>query len=84
MGEFFSSERMKYLHARLRFPRQYFWRTHDHQELDYVEETDGHLYGDEFKWNPEKAKKPVAFAKAYPKAEVQVLHQHNFEPFLLD
>lgn len=49
-----------------------------------MEETDGHLYGDEFKWNPEKAKKPVAFAKAYPKAEVQLLHQHNFEPFLLD
>lgn len=77
-------ERMKYLHARLRFPKQYFWRTHDHQELDYVEEADGKLHGYEFKWNSKKAKTPVAFAKAYPKAEIQVLHQQNFESFLLD
>jgi predicted AAA+ superfamily ATPase len=81
---FLVAERMKYLHARLRFPKQYFWRTHDHQELDYVEEADGQLHGYEFKWNPKKAKAPVAFAKAYPKAEVQVLHRQNFEPFLLD
>lgn len=77
-------ERMKYLHARLRFPKQYFWRTHDHQELDYVEEADGKLQGYEFKWNSKKAKMPLAFAKAYPKAEIQVLHQQNFESFLLD
>jgi len=81
---FLVAERTKYLHARLRFPKQYFWRTHDQQELDYLEEADGQLHGYEFKWNPKKAKAPVAFAKAYPKAEVQVLHQQNFEPFLLD
>jgi uncharacterized protein len=66
------------------FPKQYFWRTHDQQELDYLEEADGQLHGYEFKWNPKKAKAPVAFAKAYPEAVVQVLHQENFEPFLLD
>ncbi len=81
---FLVAERMKYLHARLQFPRQYFWRTHDQQELDYLEEADGQLHGYEFKWNPKKAKPPIAFAKAYPKAEVQVLHRQNFEPFLLD
>ena len=30
-----------------------------------------------------KAKAPAAFAKAYPEAVVQVLHQQNFEDFLL-
>jgi len=81
---FLVAERTKYLHARLRFPKQYFWRTHDQQELDYLEEADGQLHGYEFKWNPKKAKAPAAFAKAYPRAEVQLLHQQNFEPFLLD
>ena len=80
---FLVAERMKYLHARLQFPKQYFWRTHDQQELDYLEEADGQLHGYEFKWNPKKAKAPAAFAKAYPEAVVQVLHQQNFEDFLL-
>lgn len=47
---------VKYLHARLQFPKQYFWRTHDQQELDYLEEADGQLHGYEFKWNPRKLK----------------------------
>ncbi len=81
---FLVAERMKYLHARLQFPKQYFWRTHDQQALDYLEEADGQLHGYEFKWKPKKAKVPAAFAKAYPEAVVQVLHQENFEDFLLD
>lgn len=81
---FLVAERMKYLHARLQFPKPYFWRTHDQQALDYLEEADGQLRGYEFKWNPKKAKVPAAFAKAYPEAVVQVLHQQNFEDFLLD
>lgn len=81
---FLVSERLKYLHTRLRFPRQYFWRTHDQQELDYLEEADNQIHGYEFKWNPKKAKVPTAFAKAYPEATTEVLHQQNFEDFLMD
>ncbi len=79
---FLVAERMKYLHARLHFPNRYFWRTHDHQELDYLEESDGQLHGYEFKWKPKSVPPPVAFSKAYPEGKVQTVHRENFEAFI--
>ena len=32
----------------------YFWRTYDQQEIDWVEERGGKLYGYEFKWSTKK------------------------------
>jgi hypothetical protein len=32
------------------FANNYFWRTHDQKEIDWIEEYDGVLHAYEFKW----------------------------------
>lgn len=80
---FLVSERRKrngyaaHLHA------PYFWRTHDGQEIDYVEDAGGRLSAFEFKWNPDRpAKMPRVFADAYPDCDWSVVNSENFQPFL--
>ncbi len=75
-------ERLKLLSSRQLNPKQYFWRTHDQQEVDYLEESDGHLTAYEFKWQTKKNKIPTAFAKAYPDASFQWIDQSNFTGFV--
>lgn len=62
----------------------YFWRTYDQQELDWLEEIGDALHGFEFKWNEnKKVKIPTAFAKAYPEASFEVITKENYLDFIL-
>lgn len=57
----------------------YFWRTYDQQEIDWVEERGGRLFGYELKWNSRKSPKPPkAWTNAYPEAEFKVINQDNY------
>ena len=77
-------ERMKTLEYHEKPVNRYFWRTHTRQEIDYIEEYDGTLHADEFKWNPKaKAKIPKSFLEAYPGSEVRVITPKNFEAFVM-
>ncbi|MFW5793727.1 MAG: ATP-binding protein [Bacteroidota bacterium] len=76
------SERMKYLEYRNISCNHYFWRTYDQQEIDWVEERDGALFGYEFKWKETKVKKPSQWNKAYPEASFEVIHRQNFQKWL--
>jgi len=38
----------------------YFWRTYDQQEIDWVEDRDGQLYGYEIKWREAATSAPPA------------------------
>ena len=61
----------------------YFWRTYDRQEIDWVEEREGKLYGYEFKWNPKrKAKYPKGWQSTYAEAEYEVIHPENYLDWL--
>lgn len=61
----------------------YFWRTYDQQELDWLEETADKLSGFEFKWSEtKKVKIPAAFAKAYPDATFEVINKSNYLDFI--
>ncbi len=81
---FLISERVKYLQYHQIFTNQYFWRTHERQEIDYIEDRDGKLYAFEFKWNKKsKAKFPRTFTQNYPKNETKVITPDNFEEFIL-
>jgi predicted AAA+ superfamily ATPase len=61
----------------------YFWRTYDQQELDWLEEKGEELAGFEFKWSEtKKAKVPTAFAKAYPEATFEVINKSNYLDFI--
>lgn len=61
----------------------YFWRTYDQQELDWLEEIGDELQGFEFKWNEnKKAKIPTAFTKAYPEAIFNLINKSNYLDFI--
>lgn len=77
------SERVKHQNYNKNFTLNYFWRTYDQQELDWLEEESGNLHGFEFKWNENrKAKIPTAFAKAYPEASFEVINKSNYLDFI--
>ncbi len=76
-------ERMKYLQLSQKRPNRYFWRTHDQQEVDYIEEADGKMLGYEFKWKTKQKRIPPAFIKAYPSSQLDWIDTHNFESFIL-
>lgn len=57
----------------------YFWRTYDRQEIDWVEERNGRLSGYEFKWNSnKKSKAPPQWTKAYPDAFFEQINPQNY------
>ena len=60
----------------------YFWRTYDQQEIDLIEEIDGHVNAYEFKWGDKEAKPPKAFMENYQDAGFQTINRVNFFEFL--
>ncbi len=76
------SERLKYQSYRRMVSNNYFWRTYDGQELDWVEERGGQLFAYEFKYGANKAKIPAAFDKAYPNNIFEVVSKENYLPFI--
>lgn len=81
---YLASERIKYQNYTQKNVTNYFWRTYDQQELDWLEEENGVLRGYEFKWNENrKAKIPTAFAKAYPEANFEVINKQNYLDFMV-
>lgn len=76
--QYMLSERIKYNSYRNYQPQYFFWRTYDGQEIDLIELNNGQLQAIECKWKAAKAKKPVAFAKAYPEAKFAIIDQDNY------
>ena len=80
---FLVSERVKYLAYQQKWVNNWYWRTTEQQEIDYVEEENGQLSAFEFKWNPKaKGSIPNSFKKTYPTATINIIHRENFEQFL--
>lgn len=77
------SERIKANSYRQHFASSYFWRTHEQNEIDYIEDLDGHLSTFEFKLNPAaKAKFPTKFSEAYPSSTFEVITPENYRSFV--
>lgn len=76
------SERLKYQEYKRLSSNNYFWRTYEQQEIDWVEERDGSLFGYEFKWKESKVKIPSQWRNAYPNSSFEVINQYNFEKWL--
>ncbi len=61
----------------------YFWRTHDKKEIDWVEEREGSIFAYEFKWNPSaKAALPKEFIQAYPDTVFERVDSENYLKFV--
>ena len=80
---FLISERTKLNHYALERVNTFFWRTHQKQEIDYIEESGGTLNAFEFKWNPKsKVRIPKVFLKSYNVNETEIIHSENFHQFI--
>jgi uncharacterized protein len=76
------SERIKYLVYKRLPSNNYFWRTYEQQEIDWVEERGGKLYGYEFKWKESNVKTPSQWVKNYPDARFEVINSQNFNQWI--
>jgi uncharacterized protein len=80
---FMISERQKYIHYEDIWVNNYFWRTQDQQEIDYIEEKDGVLHAYEIKWNSKTVSKlSKTFSGAYTNHTFSLVNPDNFESFL--
>jgi uncharacterized protein len=78
------SERLKYLHNQQLKRSNYFWRTTQQQEIDYIEEYDNQLFAYEFKLqNANKAKLTKTFANAYPNHTFKAIDKENYWEFVM-
>jgi predicted AAA+ superfamily ATPase len=78
------SERMKRNMNQQHYCNTYFWRNHNQQEIDYLEEYGGIIYAYEFKWNNKRnVNVPATFAMAYTESEWNVINPENYLDFLI-
>lgn len=78
------TERVKFQHYTNIQANNYFWRTYEQQEIDWIEESGGRLSAYEIKWNPAKTVRvPTAWTKAYPESSFQVIHPENYLDWII-
>lgn len=80
---FIVMERLKTQNYKKIYANNYFWRTWEQQEIDFVEERGGGLYGYELKWQAKNIKKPKDWFANYPEAKLEVINKDNYLDFLL-
>jgi len=79
---FLISERFKQIEYKQSLAHTYFWRTKQQQEVDFVEDNGGRIFGFEFKWQKKKNQKlPKTFTEAY-NAETMIIDKENFREFV--
>lgn len=76
-------ERLKKQSYQQLIANNYFWRTYDQQEIDWVEEREGKLFGYEIKWNNKsKSKPPKQWISTYPEANYTLINPDNYLEFI--
>lgn len=76
------AERIKLQHYEGWLSNNYFWRTYDQQEIDWIEEREGSLFGFEMKFQKRNIKAPGAWTTNYPNASFDVISKENYLPFI--
>lgn len=80
---FLISERIKQIEYKQSLAHTYFWRTKQQQEVDFVEEKAGKIFGYEFKWQKKTNQKlPKTFTETY-NADAKVIDKKNFREFVI-
>ena len=60
----------------------YFWRTWDGHEVDWVEEREGQLFGYEFTFGSSRKRPPKSFLDTYTEARIDVVTKDNYLDFV--
>ncbi|MDO8610769.1 MAG: ATP-binding protein [bacterium] len=79
---FLVTERLKKQQYAKIYSNNYFWRTWNQQEIDWIEEKNGNINGYEFKYSDHRNRVPVEFKSAYPKAKVFLINKVNYLNFI--
>lgn len=79
---FLVTERFKKQAYRKIYANNYFWRSKNQQEIDWVEERGGELHGYEFKWGDKTAKEPKQWKQENPKANFTIITPKNYLDFI--
>lgn len=81
---FLISERLKKQQYAPVYSNNYFWRTWEQKEIDWVEEREGSLFTYEFKYKDPgpKYKPPKEFKLAYPNSHFELIYQGNYPQFI--
>jgi len=73
------SERIKFQSYSGLAVNNYFWRTYQQQEIDWIEDRGGKLFAHELKWNKaKKAVPPKTWKEAYPKSKFMLINPDNY------
>jgi predicted AAA+ superfamily ATPase len=80
---FLISERIKLQSYHQLYTNNYFWRTIQKQEIDFVEESGGQIHDYEFKWNAAGRNKIPASFLAHYSAQGMVVDKENFRDFIM-
>lgn len=60
----------------------YFWRTYDKKEIDFIEERGGKLCAYEIKWKPKTISPPPDWQIAYPNSKFKTISRENYIKFI--
>jgi len=64
------------------YTNNFFWRSWTKQEVDFVEEREGKLFGYEFKWSINKRKTPSLWLESHPEASYEIVNRNNYFKFI--
>lgn len=76
------TERLKKQAYTRLWSHNFFWRTYDQKELDWVEEREGKLFGYEFKAGMGQTKAPKLWLETYPEASFECVNPDNYLSFI--
>lgn len=79
---FMIMERIKKQHYHKIHSNNYFWRTYNQKEVDFVEEREGRLFGYEFKWSTKNKKIQQEWLDTYENASFEIINKENFLSFI--
>lgn len=80
---FLVMERLKKQEYKGIYANNYFWRTWERQEIDFIEDRGGKLHGYEFKYSPKKVgKAPKLFLETYKNSSYEVVNSENYINFV--
>ena len=76
------AERLKLQEYTSIHSHNYFWRTYDQKEMDWLEDREGKLYAFEFKYKDKQVKCPKSFLEAYPGSMFSCITSENYLEFI--
>jgi uncharacterized protein len=75
-------ERIKKQEYKKIWSNNYFWRTYDQKEIDWIEERDGKLFCYEFKWNKLIKNPPKLWVDTYPNSSYECINKDCYLNFI--